>query len=277
MTGISAVVATYNRKDELKNLFDSLTQSDTSFLELIIVDQNEDGFIDDLVRHYSSVLDIKHLKFKERQNSKARNFGAEMARHSLICFPDDDCWFDKNSLSKVLAYFDNEPKTDMLIIRWNQNPAFQLNSLSLTYKVISSFKAPIGYAAITLFMKKEIFFDLGGFDIIFGIGSYIGGGEDTELIFKIANAKKHIFYDHSIGVNHLYMPSRNRSLAIMRSRQRGIGLIYSKYKLSPLVIIRGMCSPLLKMIISFNFDSIKLYYNILVGRLEGFFYRRKQV
>ena len=94
---------------------------------------------------------------------------------------------------------------------------------------------------------------------------------------KIANAKKHIFYDHSIGVNHLYMPSRNRSLAIMRSRQRGIGLIYSKYKLSPLVIIRGMCSPLLKMIISFNFDSIKLYYNILVGRLEGFFYRQKQV
>jgi len=31
------------------------------------------------------------------------------------------------------------------------------------------------------------------------------------------------------------------------------------------------------MIISFNFDSIKLYYNILVGRLEGFFYRQKQV
>jgi glycosyltransferase involved in cell wall biosynthesis len=199
MTGISAVIATYNRKEELKNLFDSLTHGDTSFVELIIVDQNEDGLIDDLVRQYSKALDIKHLKFKERQNSKARNFGAENARHSLICFPDDDCWFDRDSLGKVLAYFDRDPKTDLLIIRWNQNPAFQLNSLPLTYKVISSFKAPIGYAAITLFMKKRIFFDLGGFDITFGIGSYIGGGEDTELIFKIANAKKHVFYDHSIG------------------------------------------------------------------------------
>ena len=76
MTGISAVVATYNRKDELKNLFDSLNQDDTSFLELIIVDQNEDGLIDDLIRHYSSVLDIKHLKFKERQNSKASSAAA---------------------------------------------------------------------------------------------------------------------------------------------------------------------------------------------------------
>jgi GT2 family glycosyltransferase len=277
MTGISAVIATYNRKDELKNLFDSVTQSDTSFLELIIVDQNEDGLIDDLIRQYSRVLDIKHLKFKERQNSKARNLGAEMAKHSFICFPDDDCWFDKDSLTRVLAYFDKNPKTDLLIIRWNENPAFQLNSNHLTYKVISSFKAPIGYAAITLFMKKQVFFELGGFDITFGIGSYIGGGEDTELIFKIANAKKDIFYDHSIGVNHLYMPSRNRSLAIMRSRQRGIGLIYSKYKLSPFVIARGMVSPLWKMIISFNFEASKLYYNILVGRLEGFFYKRKQV
>lgn len=277
MTGISAIIATYNRKDELKKLFDSLTQSDTSFLELIIVDQNENGLIDDLIHHYSDFLDIKHLKFEERQNSKARNFGAEKAKHSLICFPDDDCWFDKDSLSTVLTYFDTNPKTDLLIIRWNQNPAFQLKSFLLTYKVISSFKAPIGYAAITLFLKKEIFFDLGGFDITFGIGSYIGGGEDTDLIFKVANAKGHIFYDHSIGVNHIYMPSRNKSLPITRSRQRGIGLIYSKYKLSPFVIARGMCSPLFKMIISFNFDSIKLYYNVLVGRLQGFFYRRKQI
>lgn len=277
MTGISAIIATYNRKEELKNLFDSVILNKSSFLELIIVDQNENELIDDLISSYQAVLDITHLKFNERQNSKARNFGAAIAKYPIICFPDDDCWYDKDSLNNILAYFEENSEVDLLVIRWNQNPAFQLNSLFLTYKIISSFKAPIGYAAITLFLRKECFRSLGGFDINFGIGSYIGGGEDTELIFKIAKAKKQVFYNHTIGVNHLYMPSRNRSSAIMRSRQRGIGLIYSKYKLSPLVVIRGICSPLLKMIISFNFESIKIYYSTLVGRLEGYFYKNNKI
>ncbi|MGC4034408.1 MAG: glycosyltransferase family A protein [Chitinophagaceae bacterium] len=273
MSGLSAVIATYNRKDELKRLFDSAIANQLKPLELIVVDQNDNGLIDDLIRSYQDRLDIIHLKYAERQNSKARNFGAEKAKYPIICFPDDDCWYDEKSLHQVLNYFAVNPAAELLIIRWNQNPHFELNSLSLSFKTIATFKAPIGYAAITLFMKKEVFMAVKGFDATFGIGSYIGGGEDTDLIFKISSAGKSVYYDHTIGVNHLYNPSRNNSVAIIRSRQRGIGLLYSKYKLSPIVIIRGMLSPLVKILFSFKSDSIKQSYNMLAGRLEGYFYR----
>jgi glycosyltransferase involved in cell wall biosynthesis len=61
MKGISAVVATYNRKTELENLFQSLLLSQFKEFELIIVDQNTDGLIDALVKEYQESLSIVHL------------------------------------------------------------------------------------------------------------------------------------------------------------------------------------------------------------------------
>jgi glycosyltransferase involved in cell wall biosynthesis len=271
MTGISAVVATYKRKFELERLLRSVLD-DSAHLEMIIVDQNTDNLIDDLVAAYAKSLQIIHLKVAEANQSKARNHGAQHASMPVICFPDDDCWFDHDSVKNVIAYFDNNEKTDLLIINWRQK-AIDGNSTSalLTKKIIYSYKAPVNYGMIALFFRREPFFKLGGLIEDIGIGKYIGAGEDAEILFRSAKKGLQIFYEARIFINHHYTHDEKRSVATTRSRQRAPGFIYSRYG-SPYVVIRGLVSPLFKMIFSPNMQSSKIYYNTFLARFEGLLY-----
>jgi glycosyltransferase involved in cell wall biosynthesis len=273
MKGISAVVATYNRKTELENLFQSLLLSQFKEFELIIVDQNTDGLIDALVKEYQESLSIVHLKYGETNQSKARNYGAKQAKYPVVCFPDDDCWFDPDSFFKVVTHFEKN-QTDLLIVKWKQHPGFPSTSQKLHKKAIYSFRS-VGYATIVLFFRKEVLIALGGFTETIGIGQYIGGGEDSELTFRAVRNHLNIYYDASIYVNHKYAPINTRSQSIIRTRQRAMGMIYAQYDIPYHIIARGLASPLLKMVIPGNIKRSSEYYNMFLGRWEGFLYTMK--
>jgi glycosyltransferase involved in cell wall biosynthesis len=274
MTGISAVVATYRRSTELKRLLDSLLKQHLVVFELIVVDQNTDGLIDNLIAEYSSLLSIRHLKMKDANQSKARNYGAKHATYPVVCFPDDDCWFESDALTKVHTHFQNNSSTDLLIINWKQNPHTHSNSTHLTHKEIFSFRS-VGYVTYVLFFKKEMFERLGGFIENIGIGQYIGGGEDSELTFRAAQQKLSIYYDASILVYHHYIPINSRDLPVIRARQRGMGMVYAKFDIPRFVIVRGMTAPLWRMVTAGSVKKSKEYYNIFRGRIEGFVHTLK--
>lgn len=276
MIGISAIIATYKRETQLKQLFDSFVSNNCSGLEVIVVDQNKDNLIDALIAEYKSVLNITHLKIEVANQSYARNYGASYARHSLICFPDDDCWFDNDSINKILEHFQYNATTDLLIINWRQSPVASSQSMALSKKDIFSYKAPTNYATYVMFFKTEVFFRLGCFIETIGLGRYIGGGEDTELIFRTAKNGFKIYYEGSIYVNHKYTDSTERDLKSIRARQRGTGFVYSRFKLSRFVILRGFFAPFLKMIFSMNLRKSQVHYNIFMARMEGFMYGFKK-
>ena len=275
MSGISAVVATLKRKEELKRLFDSLILQEISLLEVIVVDQNQDGLLDELIAEYSQRLDIKHLRLEESNQSKARNLGASQARYPVVCFPDDDCWFEAGSLSAVERHFTKDEHTDLLVINWKQNPNVHNVSMPLTKKEIYSFRS-VGYVTYVLFFKKEVFKRLGGFIENIGIGQYIGGGEDSELTFRATQLGLNIYYDASIIVNHKYISINTREHAVIRARQRGMGMVYAKYDIPFSVILRGMVAPLVRMVVAMDGKKSGEYYNIFRGRLEGYVHTRKQ-
>lgn len=276
MRGLSAVVATYQRDAPLRKLFDSLLQNECDCLEVIVVDQNKNNLIDNLIQEYAGSLNIKHLKIDVPNQSTARNYGAKYATYPLICFPDDDCWFDSNSIGRVLNHFDQKATTDLLIINWRQGPFSQSKSMTLTKERIFSYRAPITYSTYIMFFKTTVFFDLGCFEESIGIGKYIGSGEDTELLFRAARAGCAIYYDADTFVNHKYTPHTDRDPLALRVRQRGSGFMYRKFKLSYYVILRGFVSPLFKMIVCMNWKKSKAHYNMFRGRLEGFIYAVKE-
>jgi glycosyltransferase involved in cell wall biosynthesis len=274
MQGISAVVATYRRKDELHRLFESMISNNISKLEVIVVDQNQDGLLDELVQSYKPRLDILHLKMKEANQSKARNYGAGMAKYPIICFPDDDCWFESNSLTQVQQYFVQNPSTDLLVINWKQNPVVHTTSFPLTSKEVFSFRA-VGYVTYVQFFNKGVFQKLGGFLETIGIGKYIGGGEDSELTFRAAAKGLKIFYSADIGVNHKYIPILTRDLDTIRARQRAMGLMYAAYAVPKYIVWKGLTAPLVKMAFCLNRRKAKEYYNMFLGRKEGYVYGLK--
>lgn len=275
MKGISAVVATYRRKEELSRLFDSVIRNNITQIELIVVDQNQDGLIDEVIDKYRGSLDINHVKMTEANQSKARNLGATKAKYPVICFPDDDCWFEDDALHKVQQYFASEAAADLLVINWKQNPVVHTRSFRLTLKDLYSFRA-VGYVTYVLFFNAGIFRQLGGFLETIGIGKYIGGGEDSELTFRAAAGKMNIYYRADIGVNHKYIPVTTRDLPTIRARQRAMGLMYAKYNVPRHIVLRGLAAPLIKMALCMNIKKAKEYYNMFLGRKEGLVYGLKQ-
>jgi glycosyltransferase involved in cell wall biosynthesis len=275
MTGISAVIATYRRKDELRRLLDSLIVNNCPQLEVIIADQNRDNLIDTLVSEYSEFLNIKHLKLSLANQSRARNIGASNAQYDIVCFPDDDCWFEDNALNRVLYHFQNFSDTDLLVINWKQNAIKHKDQVSLTKDEIFSFRS-VGYVTYVLFFNKEAFLKLDGFVEDMGLGQYIGGGEDTEITFRAANNGLNIFYDSSIEVNHKYTEIHKRAIEAIRSRERAMGFLYAMYKVPYYVIVRGFIAPLVHML-SLNPKRWKEYYNMFLARIEGYIYAKRKI
>ncbi|RYY87076.1 MAG: glycosyltransferase family 2 protein [Chitinophagaceae bacterium] len=274
MKGISAVVATYRRKDELRRLFDSIIAQPPTLYELIIVDQNRDGLLDDLLEEYRTRLPLVHLRMEEANQSKARNLGATHARYDILCFPDDDCWFEPGALKGVQLHFERH-ETDLLIINWVQNPYRHDLSRPLTRKDVFSFRS-VGYVTYVQFYQRAVFERLGGFLNDVGIGQFIGGGEDSELTFRAVQHGLRVYYEASIRVYHNYIPVQTRSHDVIRARQRGMGMVYAVYDVPYHVIFRGMMAPLLRMLLSMNRKKSGEFYNIFRGRLEGFVHTLRQ-
>ena len=276
MKGISAVVATYNRSKELERLLDSMLANKCEALEVIIVDQNTNNLIDGLIAQYRDRLEINHLKMTIANQSMARNLGAVKAKYDVVCFPDDDCWFDDHTLNGVLKHFREHSSTDLLVIGWNQGrkPGRLSYPDRLTKADIFSFRAA-GYVTYVLFFNRSIFQSIGGFNEALGLGRYIGGGEDTEITFRTASKDLYIAYDTSLTVNHKYTEMSSRDLPSIRARERAMGFLYATYKVPFYVTLRGFVAPLVKMVIGLPAKKSRNYYNTFLARAEGYAYARK--
>ena len=116
MTKFSLIVATIGRRDELRELLESLKQQSHRNFEVIIVDQNPDGFLLDIVANYSSAIEIIHLVSDRPGASRARNIGIAHAKGEIITFPDDDCAFPPNLLRSISDIFRQSPDLSGLTI-----------------------------------------------------------------------------------------------------------------------------------------------------------------
>ncbi len=68
----SLIVATLGRTKELGTLFESIVASQVTDLEVIVVDQNRDGSLDDISQRYSKKFSLNHLKVDFNGLSRAR-------------------------------------------------------------------------------------------------------------------------------------------------------------------------------------------------------------
>ena len=73
---------------------------DFSKIQLIFVDQ---GDCKEAFKNLNSQIDFKYIKYKPSSLSHARNVGLAYVKGKFVSFPDDDCWYEKDTLSKVLV------------------------------------------------------------------------------------------------------------------------------------------------------------------------------
>ncbi|MDE5607935.1 MAG: glycosyltransferase [Muribaculaceae bacterium] len=87
----SVIVPVYNRRDEVRELLESLSCQEYKDFEVIIV---EDGSTDpccDIADRYASTLNLKYIYKENEGRSIARNVGIEASEGRYLIFFDSDC------------------------------------------------------------------------------------------------------------------------------------------------------------------------------------------
>lgn len=275
---ISLIVATICRATEVQRLLNSIKDQKDRNLELIIVDQNDDNRLVPIIDTVSDQLYVKHLR-SAKGLSLARNVGLRQSSGDIIAFPDDDCWYPPNLLSKVRTYFSQLSELDGLTGRAASETGARVGGHWLPDPgPVTKNRVWNQAISYTIFLRRSIIDRVGDFDVDLGVGSNGKwmSGEETDYLLRAIAYGFNIHYYPSIIVRHP-MRDENKSYSdIKRTRgyARGMGYVMRKhrYPISSLVAhtiksLLGSASAMLLL----SPRKAQVRWVRALGRWEGWF------
>lgn len=229
MPRFSLIVATIDRTHELSVLLRSLAGQQMRDFELIIVDQNSDDRVSLLLEEFAaktaeqeSFIPVKHFRCNPGL-SRARNLGLAHSTGDILAFPDDDCWYQSDTLKIVNTWFDQHKGYGILSIgcrdekgqisgnRWWQSEC--------DLKWINIFRTS---GTCTFFVRRP-----GGtiplrFDESLGpgAGTKFGCGEDTDFLLTLLSYGIRGRFQSVLHIGH---PRRNGLVDARRAEGYGGG------------------------------------------------------
>ncbi len=217
-------MATINRKDEVDMFCRRLNEQTYRNFELIIVDQNLDGRLDEIISQNSYLFKIKHIKSSEKGLSRNRNIGLEYTEGNVTAFPDDDCEYQKDTLQKIAESFLESEKDfvacNSIDKKCNVNH-FIPSVHDITFKNI--YRSAISY---TVFIQSSCIEDF-RFDEQLGVGAAFGAGEETDLIAWLLSRNRTGRFFGNIYIEHPYK-GNDYNLIRCSSYALGFGALYKK-------------------------------------------------
>lgn len=200
---ISLICATYNRSTELEQLLNSLVTQTYKNFEIILVDQNKNGLIDEICKNYKLQLNLIQIKSNRLGLSTNRNLGIQAATGEILGFPDDDCTYYPDTLGHVNTQFNNLRVSIIYGRIYDRNRQINImrNWPSKAHDIESILNIIKYSSSIVIFVNKNnytTFF----FDEVFGINQQFGSCEDIELCYRMFCKGAQLTYTPNIMVNH---------------------------------------------------------------------------
>jgi glycosyltransferase involved in cell wall biosynthesis/GT2 family glycosyltransferase len=166
---VSVIVPTYARHDVLEALMECLAAQTATNFEVIVVDQSEATWKYDIRLPF----DLVYVHTDVKGASNARNTGAFYARGDILAFTDDDCRPDADWLESGLRYFQNPGVIGI------EGLVVSDRAHDDRYRAVTNvgFEG-IGFMTANLFLRRDTFHAVGGFDAQFDPLPF---REDTDL------------------------------------------------------------------------------------------------
>lgn len=275
-SGISLVMATIGRVKEVERFVACLALQTSRNFELIVVDQNpDDRLVPVLEKARASGITLQHVRQEEPNQCNARNAGLAIASMELVAFPDDDCWYEPNTIELVVQRMAAHDSPSGLVVRWAEQDPVGLPPRKLELKKSRAFRE-ITVSMITQFYRRSILEHVGGFDPALGLHSWYGAGEEIDLMFRMLTRDATVVYLPGALVHHAFSSGPGPGpLKLVcksaRSRARGTGALYAKHRLSAYVILRGFTAPIFRPLLrGGGWKELAKGFAVALGRIEGY-------
>lgn len=228
---LSIVVSTIGRPQAMTRLLDSLVhQTAIGKFELIVVDQSRD-------QESARVVNEANLPFRAltttsgRGACRGRNVGTSFAQGAILAFPDDNCVYTPGAVATVIDLMSTPSNVGILsgLLVTAQGAPSMLRWPDVRTEITRSNVQRTAIEA-TMFIKRDVFAEVGGFDESIGVGSAgpYQAGEATDLILRALRAGTEGVFDPSIRIIHedFREAVEQNFSAKMRGYGRGIGRVY---------------------------------------------------
>ncbi|MEI2513226.1 glycosyltransferase family 2 protein [Acinetobacter soli] len=203
---IFLVIATIKRKDQLKDMFDSLKNQTYKNFVVHVVDQNDNGLIDDLVCHYKNYFILNHHKVSFKGVSQSRTYALDFLDDSfdIVSFPDDDCVYPENCLERVASIFSNYSNLHILSGVNNSLEKYTKVVGGPNMGVLNKYNVWNNGPTYVFFYSTLAVKSIGGYDRNLGPSptSPFMSGEDTDYSIRVINKFGNGVKDHSLKIAH---------------------------------------------------------------------------
>ncbi len=275
----SLVMGTYGRDEVLRCFLESLKKQTYRDFKLIIVDQNTDYRVKQICDEYSSDFEIQYLRADKPGLSHARNIGLKYVSGDIVAFPDDDCEYPPDLLSRVSDFFTDNCEYNILTCAAVDTLTLKRFGWFLSEPCILTNRNVLKTStSFSLFIKIKN--DLKKFDEQFGIGSFFGSAEETDYVFRFLQSGCNGYYTPSLKVYHRERNLSNMSYDTFYQYSIGLGAYLKKHAFFGWQWnLLGMCLNLLFIrpvggmlfsLVKLNLTKFAWYRVGFKGRIRGF-------
>lgn len=219
-TRLTAVMITYNRKQEMLRSLDKLFSLSEAIAIIVVDNGSSDGSSDAVASRWPQV---KVIRSQRNIGAAARNLGIKQAATPYVALCDDDTWWVSGCLSKAADLLDAYPHVAVLTARLLNGPeAIEdpicrvMSDSPLRRDATLPGKPVLGFLAGASVVRRAAFLEAGGFEPRFFIG-----GEEELLTLNLAARGWKLCYIPDLIVHHHPSPRRDvprRSFHVFRNR-----------------------------------------------------------
>ena len=278
MPRLSLVVSTKGRFLELKTLLASLAQQSYRDFQVVIVDQNPHNELE-ILREHDWGFPLKRVaRPLDRGLSRGRNVGLQAACGDYVCFPDDDCWYDRDFLAVAVDRL-AATNADVLTGRAAREDGQSINGRFATAPLWVTVPHQVWTTQIewVAFFRRSLLIRLGGYDEELGIGADTPwqACEGQDIVLRALAVGARCYYDPSlIGRHAEIVIDRPGSTATQKALgyARGMGYVIRKHRLGLPSALYWVARPFARagmMLARLKPADARYYAIIALGRLEG--------
>lgn len=202
MINISVIIPSYNSAKTIVKTIEAIKKQEglEKTPEIIIVD---DGSLDRTIEVLNKTENIIVISQKNSGPATARNNGAKIANGEILVFTDSDTVPHKDWLKNLTSPFENKnivATTGTYSIENKGSKLAQLIQEEIEYKH-SKYNDFVAFGgSYNLAIRKDLFFDIGGFNEEYKNAS----GEDVDISYKIINKGYKIKFVKDAIVGHYH-------------------------------------------------------------------------
>jgi glycosyltransferase involved in cell wall biosynthesis len=236
---ISLIICTRDRCQQLVRCLESVR--DISFersWEVIIVDNGSVDQTPSIARDFISSFgpSARYIFEPKPGKSNALNTALENATGEFLAFTDDDCYPAPDFLRAVWGAFEDTSVgyvggRVMLHDPADLHIAVNESTIARTFPG-RSFLSGSGIQGANMAFRRNVLFDIGGFDPLFGPGSRFPSAEDLDVVGRASAMGWEGRYCPDVVIRHHHRRKESDAPSLWKSTGIGIGAYHMKLLLT---------------------------------------------